>query len=74
MQPFTMTATGSFARHDLLNSSLLNEGLRLLVVRALRRQVQSVSDFLDGAVFYGRTWGLECDTTPDIVVPLLTDI
>lgn len=74
LQPFTMTATGSFTKYDLLNSGLLNEGLRLLVARALRRQVRSVRDLLDGAVFYGRTWGLECDTAPDVTVPILTDI
>jgi len=56
LEPFKVTVTGSFSADDIMNSSLLNQGLRILVSFALRVRVRSLRDFADGAVFYGRKW------------------
>ena len=39
LEPFTATINGSFNREDIINSFLLDAGLRRLVMRALRRRV-----------------------------------
>ncbi len=69
-----MTITGSFNREDILESILLDDGLRRLVARALRRRVRSIRDLLDGAVFYGRTWNMASKQAPVVEVPKLTNI
>lgn len=74
LEPFTMTLKGSFTREDILDSALLDDGLRRLVARALRRRVRSLRDLLDGAVFYGRTWNMASKQAPVVEVPKLTNI
>jgi hypothetical protein len=72
-----MTMTGSFNKKDILESALLDDGLRRLVARALRRRVRTLRDLVDGAVFYGRTWkdlGIKSKQAPIVEVPALTDI
>ena len=69
-----MTITASFNRDDILESALLDDGLRRLVARALRRRVRSFRDLLDGAVFYGRTWNMASKQAPVVEVPKLTNI
>lgn len=69
-----MTVTASFNRKDILDSVLLDDGLRRLVARALRRRVRSIRDLLDGAVFYGRTWNMASKQAPIVEVPKLTNI
>lgn len=77
LEPFTTTLTGSFNKNDILESALLDDGLRRLVARALRRRVRTFRDLVDGAVFYGRTWkdlGIKSKQAPVVEVPALTDI
>ena len=69
-----MTITASFNRDDILESALLDDGLRRLVARALRRRVRSFRDLLDGAVFYGRTWNMASKQAPVVEVPKLTNV
>ena len=69
-----MTITASFNREDFLESVLLDDGLRRLVARALRRRVRSIRDLLDGAVFYGRTWNTASKQAPVVEVPKLTNV
>jgi hypothetical protein len=69
-----MTITGSFNREDMLESVLLDDGLRRLVARALKRRVRSIRDLVDGAVFYGRTWNMASKQAPVVEVPKLTDV
>lgn len=69
-----MTVSGSFSGDDIMNSNLLNRGLRLLVARVLRRRVRSFRDLVDGAVFYGRTWNMASQSAPIVEVPELTSI
>ena len=57
-----------------MQSALLEDGLRRLVARALRRRVRSLRDLTDGAVFYGRTWGMVSKEAPVVEVPKLTNI
>lgn len=66
--------TASFTREDILDSFLIDAGLRRLVARALGRRVRGVRDFLDGAVFYGRTWKLFEQNSPLVEVPKLVDV
>lgn len=56
LEPFKVTATGSFSPDDIMKSTLLDFGLRQLVSFALRLRVRSIRDGMDGAVFYGRKW------------------
>jgi len=56
LEPFRTTMTGSFNREDILNSVLLDMGLRRLVMRVVRKRVGSLRDVLEGAVFRGRSW------------------
>jgi len=74
LEPFTMTCKGSFSKEDILESGLLDDGLRRLVARALRRRVRSLRDLLDGAVFNGRTWNMASKQAPVVEVPKLTNI
>lgn len=74
LEPFTATVTGSFNRDDIMNSFLLDAGLRRLVAQALKRRVRSLRDFLDGAVFYGRTWKMSSKTAPVVQVLELTNV
>merc|ERR1719223_709084 len=74
LEPFTVTMTGSFNREDMMESLLLDDGLRRLVARALKRRVRSLRDLLDGAVFYGRSWNMASKQAPVVEVPKLTNI
>lgn len=74
LEPFTMTLSASFNRKDIIESELLDDALRRLVARALRRRVRSVRDFFDGAVFYGRQWNMASKQAPVVEVPKLTNI
>jgi Ca2+-binding EF-hand superfamily protein len=74
LEPFTTTFKGSFSKEDILESGLLDDGLRRLVARALRRRVRSLRDLLDGAVFYGRTWNTASKQAPVVEVQKLTNI
>mmetsp|Transcript_2496 Transcript_2496/g.3331 ORF Transcript_2496/g.3331 Transcript_2496/m.3331 type:complete len:1145 (-) Transcript_2496:48-3482(-) len=74
LEPFSFTVTGSFNKEDILESVLLDDALRRLVARALRRRVRSIRDLLDGAVFYGRTWNMASKQAPVVEVPKLTNI
>lgn len=58
----------------MLESVLLDDGLRRLVARALKRRVRSIRDLVDGAVFYGRTWNMASKQAPVVEVPKLTDV
>lgn len=64
----------SFTKEDMLESGLLDDGLRRLVARALRRRVRSARDLVDGAVFYGRTWNMASREAPIVEVPKLINI
>jgi len=74
LEPFTTTIITSFNRNDLLESALLDDGLRRLVARLLNRRVRSIRDLVDGAVFYGRTWNMASKQAPVVEVPRLTNI
>ena len=74
LEPFTVTVNGSFNRDDIMNSNLLDAGLRQLVARALRRRVGSLRDFIEGSVFKGRSWKLISGTGPVVRVPKLTNV
>ena len=77
LEPFTTTITGSFNRNDILNSHLLDAGLRRLVMRALRRRVGFLRDALEGAMFKGRSWKTFGDETgggPQVEIPELTNV
>jgi hypothetical protein len=69
-----MTLKGSFTTEDMLESALLDDGLRRLVARALRRRVRSLRDLLDGAIFSGRTWNMASTQAPVVEVPKLLNI
>lgn len=74
LEPFTTTVTGSFSREDMLNSFLLDAGLRRLVARALRRRVRSFRDLIDGAVFFGRSWKMTSASAPVVEIPQIENI
>jgi len=74
LKPFTATVTASFTREDIMNSVLLDIGLRRLVARALSRRVRGIRDLLDGAVFYGRTWKQFEQNSPQVEVAKLEDV
>ena len=77
LEPFTTTITGSFNRRDIMNSFLLDAGLRRLVMRALRRRVGFLRDALEGAMFKGRSWKTFGDETgggPRVEIPELTNV
>lgn len=74
LEPFTATIVGSFNRDDIKNSFLLDAGLRRLVAQALKRRVRSLRDFMDGAVFHGRSWKMSSESAPSVQVLELTDI
>ena len=72
--PLTVSVAGSFNRADILTSPLLQSGLKRLVARAFKVRVRSVRDFLDGAVWFGRTWELNAPDAPSVVIPEFDDI
>jgi Ca2+-binding EF-hand superfamily protein len=75
LEPFTTTITGSFNREDIMNSILLDAGLRRLVMRALRLRVGSLRDFIEGAVFKGRAWKtFGGEGGPKVEIPELTNV
>ncbi|KAL7484519.1 hypothetical protein ACHAW6_010154 [Cyclotella cf. meneghiniana] len=74
LKPFTATVTASFNREDIMESFLIDAGLRRLVARALSRRVRGLRDMFDGAVFYGRTWKLFEQNAPLVEVPKLQDV
>jgi Ca2+-binding EF-hand superfamily protein len=74
LEPFTTTITGSFDRYDIMNSVLLDAGLRRLVMRALRRRVGFLRDFLEGAMFKGRSWKTYNGEGPRVDIPELTNV
>jgi hypothetical protein len=74
LKPFTATLTCSFNRHDIMESILLDTGLRRLVARALSRRVRGVRDLLDGAVFYGRTWKTLEQNAPLVEIAKLENV
>ena len=74
LQPFTCTVTASWDRDDIMNSFLIDSGLRRLVARALSRRVRGLRDLFDGAVFYGRTWKLFAQNAPLVEVPKLDNV
>ncbi|KAL7552004.1 hypothetical protein ACHAWF_015215 [Thalassiosira exigua] len=74
LKPFTATITASFNADDIMDSVLLDAGLRRLVARALSRRVMGIRDLLDGAVFYGRTWKLFERNSPQVEVAKLEDV
>jgi hypothetical protein len=69
-----MSVKVSFTKEDVLGSIWLDDGLRRLVARALRRRVRSVRDLVDGAVFYGRTWNMASREAPVVEVPKIINI
>jgi len=69
-----MTVNAQFSREDILRSTLLNTGLRLLVERVLKKRVRPIRDFVDGAVFYGRKWNMASKAAPLTEVVELSDI
>jgi len=74
LKPFTATATVSFTSDDIMDSILLDTGLRRLVARALSRRVRGLRDLLDGAVFYGRTWKVFEQNSPQVEVAKFEDV
>ena len=74
LKPFTATLTCSFNRDDIMESILLDSGLRRLVARALSRRVRGVRDLLDGAVFYGRTWKTLEQNAPLVEIAKLENV
>lgn len=74
LKPFTATMTASFDKDDIMDSGLLDVGLRRLVARALSRRVRGIRDLLDGAVFYGRTWKNVEQAAPQVEVAKLEDV
>lgn len=74
LEPFTATLIGSFNKDDVMESFLLDAGLRRLVARALRRRVRSFRDLVDGAVFFGRDWNMASQRAPQVEVAKLTSI
>jgi len=74
LEPFMVNVTGAVTPADAMNSPLVDAGLRQLVARALRRRVGSLRDFLEGAVWYGRSFKLISGTGPVVQVPKLTSV
>ena len=74
LEPFTVTIVGSFNRGDIMESVLLDAGLRRLVAQALKRRVRWVRDIMDGAVFSGRKWKITGASAPFVQVLELTNI
>lgn len=74
LEPFTATVTGSFNQDDIMTSHLLDAALRRLVAQALKRRVRSIRDFIDGAIFHGRSWKMSSKTAPSVQVLELTNV
>jgi hypothetical protein len=62
------------SKKDVMESTLVDMGLRRLVARALRRRMGSVRDIMDGAIFYGRSWNMASREAPLIEVPRLIEV
>ena len=58
----------------MLNSFLLDAGLRRLVARALRVRVRTIRDLADGAIMAGRTWNLNTPDAPLVEVERLNNV
>lgn len=74
LEPFTANVKGSFNDQDVLQSFLVNKGLRLLAARAIRRRVRSFRDITDGAFFFGRSWNMASVQAPVVEVPQITQV
>lgn len=75
LEPFTTTISGSFDREDIMHSNLIDAGLRQLVRRVLRNRVGFLRDFLEGAVFKGRSWKTFGDEGgPRVEIPEVTNV
>lgn len=74
LEPFTANLKGSFNDEDILQSFLVNKGLRLLAARAIRRRVRSLRDLTDGALFLGRSWNMASVQAPVVEVPQITQV
>jgi len=74
LEPFTMTIAGSFSASDIMNSSLIDAGLRLLVGLVLRRRMRSFRDLLDLAVLRGRDWTMASAMAPVTQVTELSSV
>ena len=74
LEPFTMTVVGSFSGTDIMNSSLINAGLRQLVGLVLRRRMRSFRDLVDLAVLKGRDWTMASAMAPVTQVTELSSV
>lgn len=74
LEPFTATIRGSFTREDVMDSFLLDSGLRLLVARVIRLRVRSFRDVVDGAYFFGRQWKMASKSAPVVQVLELSNV
>ena len=69
-----MTIAGSFSAEDIMNSTLLDAGLRQLVGLVLRRRIRSLRDLLDLAVLKGRDWTMASAMAPVTQVTELSSV
>jgi Ca2+-binding EF-hand superfamily protein len=74
LEPFTATVTGSFVREDIMKSFLLDAALRRLVARVIRKRAGSLRDFVEGALFKGRSWKTFSESGVRVEVPELTNV
>lgn len=74
LEPFTMTVAGSFSASDIMNSSLIDAGLRQLVSLVLRRRMRSFRDLVDLAVLKGRDWTMASKMAPVTQVTELSSV
>ena len=74
LEPFTATMTGSLNKEDIEESAFVQDGLRRLVARVLRKRVGAFRDLEDFSVFFGRKWHRECSTAPVVEVTELTSV
>jgi hypothetical protein len=74
LEPFTFRVSGSFNQADFANSRLLDDGLKRLVARALRRRVRDLRDVVDGAYFFGRTWTMASREAPQVAFPVIENV
>ena len=74
LEPFTMTIAGSFSASDIMNSSIIDAGLRQLVSLVLRRRMRSFRDLVDLAVLKGRDWTMASAMAPVTQVTELSSV
>jgi hypothetical protein len=74
LEPFSVTLNAAFTREDVMASSLLDAGLKLLVARSLRVRARSFRDVVDGALFFGRNYKLSSKTAPMVQVLGLSNV